>query len=555
MKYTTKSDSKGKKKPVAKLATETKPTRKSTKRPAKAIIDALSSGSIASELPDGFRDTPPEILGRELLQQKEDRGYGEKILLGGIGEVDVSLTILKKLEQLESHFSVDEFNAILELFDITLDVGVWGGESWALRILLNGAVVFRNHHRVIGLVEQTLGSIEISNTQLASEISKLARAMDGRRDFSIIHRNEQGFAWTSTVPTKLSDCGQTLVFLPEEWIQKAQELKCTFAEPIVLEAAKVSTRDAVLRVFRNRTFIYATQRLNDSLDTIVENYSHRLGEAPDESAVYEPFKISTDREVLTPEFKRCLLYDPCQIPLSDLNVRMRRFVRESLNSYIGRKIYDTMSIEPVFGASWDIAPGYYSDSISSTAFRASGENIVSFICPLSRFESFKDIKDSFASTINSAVAQVPKKSVRIILYAKLGNRGTEQLELFDLGSPNLTQRIHLVLKELQHKYREYAADSGLSKEENEKQFLSDENVEFVIVIEALKDPDPASWHRVALGISGDLCASIFMMIPAYGFLQAYDNGSVDTGNSGLFLSESSEIEVEDEDTEDVDDTE
>ena len=387
MKKTTKSDSKGKQKPVAKLGTEPKPTRRSTKRPAKAIIDALSSGSIASELPDGFTDTPPEILGRELLQQKEDRGYGEKILLGGIGEADVSLSILKKLEQLESHYSEDEFNEILELFDITLDVGVWGGESCAPRILFNGSVVFRNHHRVIGLVEQTLGSIEISNTQLASEISKLVRAMDGRRDFSIIHRNEQGFAWTSTVPTKLSDCGQTLVLLPEEWIQKAQELKCTFAEPIVLEAAKGSrTRDAVLRVFRNRTFIYATQRLNDSLDTIVENYSHRLGEAPDESVKYEPFKISTDTEVLTTEFKKCLLDNPCEIPLSDLNERMRRFVSESLDSYISRKIRDTMSIARVYGASWDIAPGYYSDSISSYAFRASGGNIVTFICPLGRFE-------------------------------------------------------------------------------------------------------------------------------------------------------------------------
>ncbi len=507
---------------------------------------------------------------KEVIKQKKKNGWKSKITIPCNWNVEQSEAIMKKVEEVRLLIPGKDFDDFWDIFSASVDISVWGSDTWAPRILPNGAVLIRNHHRVIGIDEQTSGELQIDNITLQKEVSQLETFVKTQMDlenlsfhFHIINRNEEGFNWTLNTPEKLSNYGQTLVFVSNTVLEEAKnsgkfdDEHFIFNETIETTANSSRSGHAVLRVFKTTTFIHGTYRAGDDYDSILENHSYYLGESPDDDIFDEiispdstriNFKVSQD------------LKSQDEPELFDKNIfkksrTLKLLIEDKLyHNYSHTKTNQIMEFSALFGSQWDIPSSYYINNIPFFEYSEKYDHRVivlescwSFLPDLSNAKSFiEDLLTNVTSIVDNSL-------VKAYLPLPKNAEYNKEKDIFDYGTKEFESRINQIIKSLNALFNDYTKENPHEEDEKEtaeKDYLEYEGYEFEfsLIFITNETPNVVEAHKYGLNSSKYFNgSSTNLIIPAYGFFQGYCDGELDTGNSSQFLTESQLESSEDED--------
>jgi hypothetical protein len=172
-----------------------------------------------------------------------------------------------------------------EKMNLTTFYGVMGGEDWSPRIMVNGGILIRNYHRVIGL--SYVATVRFNNTDEIIEDLKKARdaaqvlyADENERFFHLwmlnatVNQQEENKANEGSNIIKcnldfdnINRFGNCIVGICDvDIIAACNILTADLLEPLI----KASRAGIVLRIFNGGITIYTTSRWNDELDFLLE---------------------------------------------------------------------------------------------------------------------------------------------------------------------------------------------------------------------------------------------------------------------------------------------
>lgn len=543
---------------------------KLSKKEISEFVSKLYDNDLEDFDTDSFSLIDPKDFYKEVLKQKKTHGWQAKIKVPCNWVVDASAAILNKLEECRLKLNGEQFEEIWNIIVASNDISVWGSDTWAPRVLPNGTLLVRNHHRVIGIDENATGSIYKENTILQTQLTQLQNWMEENFEaedksihFHFVNRNDEGFTWTVTTPEKLSDVGQTIVFVSKELMDQAKE-SGEFGEEHFIneestEEAASNSRSGhfVLRVFKHVTFIYSTYRASDEYDTILENYSYFLGSEPDEDTYFERINSETSscRNIVSQ-----ILRDQDEPELFESNAIKHNpmmkilFEDKFYNGFASIKANQMSNFAPHFAQSSNLPSTYWGNDIPfwDVSEKYDGRMIVSrgyfnFLGNISEAKSY--IEDKFSSMISI----VDNATVKVYLPIPKNAQYDKEEDIFEYDSKEYKNRLKEVIKSFKTQYQEYLKDNpkgeDVSDEEHEKEWVDSYgyDYEYALVFITEEFPIISEAHRYGLKISAEVDDSITIMVPAIGYYQGYANGELDTGNANIFLTSSELEETNDSD--------
>ncbi len=526
------------------------------KKAITSTVKQLFDGDI-EDLSTEFSIIDPIIFFKEVIKEKNKRGYHEKINIPCNYDIEQSELILLKIEECRKKITGEEFEDFWHCFDFNLDIVVWGSDEWAPRLLPNGAILIRNHHLVISLNEYVSDVIDIRFNELQQELLKIESfaksilAKDDVTSFNIIHRDETGIDWNDSIPKELSEVGQSIVFIHKTLIEKLILNNISFNNnPGFLHKLLNISNDSrsghcVLRVFRHKTFLYETQRIGDEFDTILENYSYYLGESPN-NVDYEMKKISNNfyfvKQYIQDIIKKSTPCDLYKTKTLESNRMIRALILDKINEdYSSKKALQISSFEPVFGHYYDRPVSYFEANTEYWNFAQLHKghmfllNINYSFLPTNGGKPKK-----LAEFIKQVIGQTNNKLIKVHLPIEDLNYLSDD-DVFDYDTPEYLARIKLILKKLSKKKHDTLTLEEVahyeSEETAEKEFLemSGQEYKFSILFFLNKIPSISDCHEFGLKTSQQLDMSLTVHIPNYGFNQGYCSGELDNGNSSQFI--------------------
>lgn len=523
-----------------------------SKKELEKIFSQLFDGDIEN-IPDNFSEINPASFGKEIIKQKNKLGYNAKINIPVNYLIEQAEKVLTKINEARLSLNGEQFETILSSIETSADVSVWGSDTWAPRLLPNGSVLIRNHHRVIALSERVSSQLDITNEELSEQLKDVySYAQDNVENddyysFNFLHRSEEGVSWTNKLPESLSDFGQTLIFISKEFIDQARESinndNIIFNDKILNVADESRSGHCVLRVFKNKTFLYSTYRASDEYDTILENFSYYLGSQPDEDICEQP--ISSKSDFISDYVKNTLRENDEEEIFTTKVLKNNKTLKLLLedkfyNDFSIKKTWQIMSFDPFFAKEWDKPTTYCEDYIPywDLSQQYNGNLIVikgnmNFLSEVSNGEvEFKD-------KIKNSIACVPNSLVKIHLpLSQISNQlqYIDEDDVFEYGTRECNQRIYDVFNLLNQKYQEDKVSN--TEDYTEKDFLDyvGYEFEFSLIFITNESPEPFDFNQYGLDVSNEL-SSITIIVPIYGFNQGYCDGELDTGNSNHFLME------------------
>ena len=548
----------------------TKNTSSLSSSEVKALVGQLFDNDIEN-LPEEFNQIDPTAFYKEVLKQKKALGWSSKITIPCNYAIDGGEMVLKKIEEVRQKMSGEKFDEFWNCFEASLDISVWGSDTWAPRVLPNGAVLIRNHHRVIALSDNIAGELDIDNEALHKDLEEVVNFAknnstgdDDYFNFHFVHRNEEGISWTVNLPTALSDYGQTLVFINKNFIDQARDSGEVSPDNIIFNDAIEQVADqsrsghCVLRVFKNRTFLYYTYRADDGYDSILENYSYWLGSSPDEDINYERFSVDHN---FVRDYVSGTIQDQGDIEILDTNTMkhghnvLQILLKDKIfKDYSSKKAHQISEFQPIFASAWDRPTTYYQDKIPFWDFSEKYQHRVFGIKgDLNLLPSLSEGKATFKEYLKEAVGYVGNATVKIWLPTNV-SASTDWIDdedVFEYGSKECNKRIDEIMKTLEKKYKETLEDwkEVEDPQEREKNFLEYYGYEYYFAILFITNEvlPTQEYHRHGLNISRVFDGSISLFVPAYGYLQGYCAGELDTGNAFSFIMEDEEEPEEDDD--------
>jgi hypothetical protein len=427
------------------------------------------------------------------------------------------------------------------------------------KLLPNGAVVIRNHHRVIAIDESPSLRLQVCNTELRAELAKVMQHIDPQASdedslftFSIIHRQPDGFVRTRTLPEQLSDWGQTLVLIGHGMDLSASDLLNDAGINSVCEHSRTGT--AIVRVFAGFALVYATYRADDDFDTIVEEYCEHGFYDLDEPAevdisqdlgrVKSSVMRRTEDRIENSDLKRpksgIMRHYFDQIMLSAHNWR----------SYASRKTQQIHDFTPFFHASHEQPVHYYADRDPYwTLSQEFGHKLAVVSVPMQAFGDIDDFEHHFREAIETrlfdAVGFPPHQT--LLLTEELSWwQGKEHVHALD--SEEGQAWIKARADEMRAEFNEAMADGADASDVlNDVLVYGTVDVRVALVFD--EKPDYAVLDGLMKRISGQVDGGGNLSVPYAGFCQGYDCGGYDTGNAPVLMTPQ-EVEGDEEEDDD-----
>lgn len=534
------------------------------KKIVKEIIEANDINEAG--LPEGFQDIDAVAFVKELARYREKSigtpRYSNLIKTGAWGDATIANTLLQKLEEAQPEVTGKVMERAVEALQITLDYGVWGSDSFMPKLMPNGAIIIRNHHRVIGINESPSVRIKLRNVELRDELAKVLEQLDIEADdeesliqFSIIHRLEDGtIVRTRKLPEKLSDWGQTLVLIEHQMDLSASELLCDADIASVCEHSR--TGIAIIRVFADFALVYGTYRASDDFDTIVEDYcEHGFYEIDEPTTVSVSQDLDQIKSAVSSRTENRIENSDLQRPESGI---MRYYFDEIMlstrnwKSYANQKVQQISNFTPFFHESPEQPVHYYAARDPYwTLSQESGHKLAVVDVPMQAFGDIDDFEYRFVEIIESqlfdAVGFPPHRTLLL----------TEDVSWWQgmdcahaLDSDEARTWVKARADEMRSQFSEAIGDDpGNDQGEVLRDILiyGDTRVRIVLIFD--DKPDYVGLNELMKRISGQVDGGGNLSVPHVGFCQGYDCGGYDTGNAPVLLTPA-ELEGEGEEQED-----
>lgn len=453
-----------------------------------------------------------------------------------IYKLDEAEELLRMIERVHAVVSGEEFKSFWSVFRVNLDVSVWMGAPWAPHVLWNGGVLFRNFHRVIGL-DHVSATIAVSNAALRSfaqdvkeffdqwEIEEEARI----RQFGLLSHNGQGIFWTTEIPDSFSDVGQTLLMLSGQLIESMREVVgCCDENPLlsqcVLDATGMSrSGSCIIRVFKERAFIYPLCRVDDDYDTILELFSYPLEMVSTFDDL--PQRTMSNRvPALRHWIRDASEFYADQYILSDGvadgHPELEGWLMEGLLKTTRALIGQTRRIHPIFNVN-PSRPG--DDPLASLPFYDDVVNLESMVLVWVAERLFVADGMPMSQQIHRILGGFAQcfewDRVTVILPSERYTDVTED-DLFELGSEALEMRCRNILEQLATSFRLSGKDVA-----GYEDFMSAATSHLLrFVFYTSSSPQPEEIHQVMMNASKAFDGDIYVELPGYGFRQTYLHG-------------------------------
>ncbi|NCP98411.1 hypothetical protein GW796_00860 [archaeon] len=537
---------------------------KITNKQINEVVDQLFNNDFEN-LPDFFPKIDSIILAKALIKSKATRTYNSTISLPCDYLEDKIESILIHISNARKKLNGEQFDLLWKIFDANLDISVWAGETWVPKLLPNGAIAIRNHHRVIGISNDTMGTLDYDNIKIRNDLQEVSDYILNNETenkeiaFSIIHHNDLGIIWTQTVPKKLSDYGQSVVFISMDLINKMVEDDIISEDNSLLEqivndtASNSRTSHCVLRIFKNKTFLYNTYRASDEYDTILENYSLYLGDNLDEETVH-PSKINSDTFSLKIFIKESILDHELPQILETKTLRKDVILKTLLedkiyNGYAMKKAYQYLDFIPFFHKYIGQPTTYCGNP--QPYFSLSQKHNDNLFVIQSNIDCLTKIsggESKLKKTIQKLINFVPTTKVKIHLpLEKIDSQSiVYDDDIFDLGSKEFDKRIKEFFKFVKQEFEKTLNpnENIINLEDEETSYLEGYGYEYSFALIFITDDAPCikDCHQYALAMSNETKSNFTLIIPQYGYNQGYSCGELDTGNYMSFM-----LEKEDDD--------
>jgi len=532
------------------------------------LADYLFDGelSVFETKADEISKADPREIFESIMAEKSIRGWSSKIDINI--HFDVSDEVLDFMKFVHNSIrpviSDEEFSSFINVLNINNDVSVWGGDNWAPRILANGGVVFRNHHRVIGVDESCSGVINIATDDALIAIKELSEFASENFDeesrqysWSLInHTADDGIQWSYEAPSELLGTGQTLLFVGRALIDKYNEEKEGAFNPFVSDEVKEVTESSrsgvcVIRIFNGVATLYSTSRFDDDFDALLEYYSYFIGETPDESNVYlEDVTWSGVSKSIKSMAEDNVFGAFDDERLDGLDETAEAFREAMIKNIASHKTNQTMMFNSIFTTDPHEAACYggvkarYKDLSTGKEDRFAvfnfkydkSENLDELS---NSIEYYKDwVKDNFE--VENIYLSLSTKDN---LYGMSLEEMTDEERLamlIDTSNEEHMDNFYDSIEEVrQSMLEEMGEDFDFDDEDAITEFLNyetDHQIRIITIFEesiAFDDLD-----EKVTELSGDEDNGPSLYLPQFGILQGYDCGGYDTGNMTNFTSSS-----------------
>lgn len=525
---------------------------------SKFVKSLFTSGNINDEeevvWPDDFDTLDAVKLTKAIARYYEK--HNERIVANFWSEAERTNALLSKLDEARPQVKGEIFDLAMAAFELSLDYGVWGGDVFTPRILPNGALVIRNHHRVISLDEQPSFELKIGAEALRAEVAKVVATFDWLEDedeqhcpvrFFIIHRAEEhngSVVKTLQVPEKFSSVGQTIIAFNTEVDLSASEF---LANSGIVWVANHNSRCGVafIRVFADRAYVHGSYRASDDYDVILEEYIEANLESLDEECT---LTISTDYrrlgQVISERTAECVENSELrQFPEGN---PMSYYVRQatsssSYGSYSQRKLRQCMDFSPFFAAYGNNPVSYCADCPSYWELREQfGTSFAVLELRPQYLGKLSVLEKHVASFIQDLLTPIMQPTWKLKFIATTYTAYISEEEICDLDSETALAFCKAQAKPLK---KEVSAAAKEAKENGEmfdrKEFETeilgnlDWSLPIVIVHEGFFDLQ--GFNQQILALTGEKEIDLHVHVPALGFSQGYSYGDYDTGNAPTLI--------------------
>lgn len=534
----------------------------------KAIVKQLieADGIDEAGLPDGFDEIDPVAFVKELARYRHKAlgtpRYKNLIKTYAWSDANNANRLLEIFEKAQPEVTGKVMEQAVKTLQISLDYGVMGSDSFMPKLLPNGAVVIRNHHRVIAIDESPSLRLQVCNTELRAELAQVMRGIDPQAadeealiEFSIIHRQSDGtFVRTRRLPEQLSDWGQTLVFIGHSIDLSASTLLTDAGIGSVCEHSRTGT--AIVRIFADFALVYGTFRADDDYDTIVEEYCEHVFYEIDEP---EEVKISqdlgrvkssvisrTEDRIANSELKRpdsgVMRYYFDHVMLSGTNWQ----------SYASRKAHQVSSFTPFFHESHDQPVHYYAARDPYWTLSEEFEHRLAVVSvPMQAFYDIDDFERNFSDVIESRLFDaigLPSHQTLLLTEDIDWWQGRDHVHGLDAEESQIW--IKSRADDMRQQFNEAMSDDPARDESGlQREILVYGDVQVRLALVFDEKPDYVQLNERMKQMSGQVDGGGNLSVPWVGFCQGYDCGGYDTGNAPVLLTQQ-ELDSDDEDDED-----
>lgn len=520
------------------------------------FLEALQAACETSDASLEFLDAldGPAFLDRLIQAEAADSDF--KLIIPGF--FPLAQAVIRKFSEARLTVTGETFDAAWSLVTLNFDYGVLGGEVFQPAIFSNGAVLIRNHHRVIGIDDKPLAIIKVHPRGLASDLRRLFRDADKRKvtDAFFLHRIDKNHVVRQTRPPRpLSTCGQTLALIAHDLpIDTCKALPVT-----VIDAVRDRSRTghAVLRFFGDHVFVHPTYRFSDDLDILLEEYAETYLPA-DESGVPLGVEISGNLKSLNAWFsERTLTYlrgqdfaFPDTTDVMHFHVTQKT-TAQTWSSYSGRKVADVTSL-PRFFADRPDRPVNYSDEYSEPY--SDFERLKSrfwdlsvrlkhdmFIVEIPFFNLSQDAAAAASIDASEIKRQLKHltpfaRTLHILQVSKAGKTRMRGLRAW-LRTSGFTGRFAAAARAAEADATESDFDDEARTEHIRETLSHDEELKLQLVFGRIKFKQAIDFraiHQGLIALSAGWPAGIVWHFPRFGLIQSYWQGELDSGNQDLF---------------------
>jgi hypothetical protein len=520
------------------------------------FLEALQAACETSDASLDFLDAldGPAFLDQLVQAAAADSDYTLTIP----GLFPLAQAVIQKFSEARLTVTGETFDAAWAVVAFNFDYGVLGGELFQPAIFPNGAVLIRNHHRVIGIDDKPLAILKVHPRGLASDLRRLFRAADKRKitDAFFLHRIDKNHVVRQTRPPhRLSTCGQTLALIAHDLpIETCKALPATVLDSV---RARSRTGHAVLRFFGDHVFVYPTYRFSDDLDVLLEEYAETY--LPDEDSG-RPLgvEISGSLRRLNAWFsERTLSYlrgqdfaFPDETDVMHFHVAQKT-TAQTWSSYSGRKVADVTSL-PRFFADCADRPVNYSDEY--TEAYSDFERLKTRFWDLSvrlKHDMFVVEVPLFnlapntvaASSIDAAeiIRQLSPltpfaRSLRILQVSQAGKTRLVRLPSW-LRTSGFADRFSAAASAAEADATASGLDDDARAEHIRDTLSHDDTLKLQLVFRKItfkQAIDFRTIHQGLIALSAGWPAGIVWHFPRFGLIQSYWQGELDSGNQDLF---------------------
>jgi len=534
-------------------------------------IEKIFHSSRIEDLPEDFSEIPAVLFFKEYIKKARSKRKkarsNPKITIHGVSDVESSQAFIDKLDEAYPDLTGKQFNEIWETLRFSLDYGVMGGDPWQPKILPNGGVLIRNHHRVVSISERPIFSTRIEIDKFHRELTELQELMSSKFDveqkqeyflFSVLHRTENGITWTKSIPESLSPIGNTLVFIPASWINTVRNEGLESKFPTIAQHGFKKTVDqsssglCVIRTFSQQIFGYWTFRASDEFDVILEEFSTTVDwGVTDPDLITNPDINQQDNSSEV----RCRVRDMSQqINTKGLSTLLSLLVNNAFaDDYVKEKCHEIQNFPPIFGEKYDVPPYYWVNNKEYLYNYSKSKDGKIFVFKVHNFpvKSFKQFEKKMIEQIKLIIPSGQEGSFAVYFPSVDEEPFDGENFGIKLHSDELKLTLRNICKREKKIFKSNWANPASTPEElaqREEDHMDDVSP-WYIIFETDSIPDPTQVHKQALLASSILDDSLTAIIPALGFHQGYCCGLEDSGNGGIFIPEN----FSDEDEEESDD--